>query len=80
MGFALSRWAWFDGYVAMTAQDQWKEMIRHFRESGKSQRVWCTEQGLKRSSLRYWLERLDELSDGEEVIFAEIDVASGADI
>ena len=64
----------------MTAQDKWEEMISQFRKSGKSQRIWCLEQGLKRSSLRYWLERLDELSDGEEVFFAEIDVASGADI
>ena len=64
----------------MTAQDKWEEIIIEFKASGKSQRVWCAEQGLKRSSLRYWLERLDELSSGEEVIFAEIDVASGADI
>lgn len=64
----------------MTAQDKWEEIIIEFKASGKSQRVWCSEQGLKRSSLRYWMERLDELSDGEEVIFAEIDVASGADI
>ena len=64
----------------MTAQDKWEEMIRQFRKNGKSQRIWCLEQGLKRSSLRYWLERLDELSDGEDVIFAEIDVTSGADI
>lgn len=64
----------------MTAQDKWEEIIIEFKASGKSQRVWCSEQGLKRSSLRYWLERLDELSDGEDVIFAEIDVASGADI
>ena len=64
----------------MTARDKWEKIIIEFKASGKSQRVWCAEQGLKRSSLRYWLERLDELSDGEEVIFAEIDVASGADI
>ena len=64
----------------MTAQNKWEEMIRQFRESGKSQRVWCKEQGLKRSSLRYWLERLDELSEGEEVMFVEIDVTGGTDI
>ena len=64
----------------MTAQDKWEEIIIEFKASGKSQRVWCSEQGLKRSSLRYWMERLDELSDGEEVIFAEIDVAGGTDI
>ena len=64
----------------MTAQDKWEEIIIEFKASGKSQRVWCAEQGLKRSSLRYWLEHLDELSGGEEVIFAEINVAGGTDI
>lgn len=64
----------------MTTQDKREELIRQFRESGKSQRVWCAEQGLKRSNLRYWLERLDELSDGEEVIFAEISLSGGTDI
>lgn len=34
----------------------------------------------KEGILRYWLEQLDELSKGEEVIFAEIDVKGGADI
>ena len=64
----------------MTAQDKWEEIIIEFKASGKSQRVWCSEQGLKRSSLRYWLEHLDELSGGEEVIFAEISLAGGTDI
>ena len=64
----------------MTAQDKWEEIIIEFKASGKSQRIWCSEQGLKRSSLRCWMERLDELSDGDDVIFAEIDVANGADI
>ncbi|SFW53705.1 hypothetical protein SAMN02910447_03555, partial [Ruminococcus sp. YE71] len=40
--------------------------------SGKSQRVWCREQGIKRSTLRYWLERLDELSEGKEIRFAKV--------
>ena len=61
----------------MTAQDKWEEMISQFRGSGQSQRVWCAERGIKRCSLRYWLERLDELSDGEEVIFAEISLTGG---
>lgn len=64
----------------MTAQDKWEEIIRQFRESGKSQRVWCAEKNIKRSSLRYWLERLDELSDGEDVIFAEISLTGSENI
>lgn len=57
---------------------QIKEAVEDFKQSGKSQRKWCAEQGIKRSTLRYWLERLDELSDGQEITFAEI-VTGGED-
>lgn len=49
-----------------------KQAVEKFKISGKSQRKWCAEQGIKRSTLRYWLERLDELADGQEISFAEI--------
>ena len=51
---------------------QTKQRVEDFKSSGKSQRKWCAEQGIKRSTLRYWLERLDGLSDGREIAFAEI--------
>lgn len=49
-----------------------KQMAEKFKASGKSQRVWCAEQGIKRSTLRYWLERMEELSEGKEITFAEV--------
>lgn len=52
--------------------DQWVKEIENFKSSGKSQRVWCKEQGIKRSTLRYWIERTEELSYGKEVRFARI--------
>jgi hypothetical protein len=58
----------------MSEAEEWAVRVGEFRGSGKSQRVWCTEQGIKRSSLRYWLERLDELAEGDEIIFAEITI------
>ena len=64
----------------MREAEKWAVLVQEFKESGKSQRIFSAEKGIKRSTLRYWLERLDELSDGEEVIFAEIDVAGGTDI
>lgn len=51
---------------------QTKQTVEKFKASGESQRKWCAEQGIKRSTLRYWLERLDELADGQEIAFAEI--------
>ena len=56
----------------MTESEKWAVRIKEFVESGKSQRVWCRETGIKRSTLRYWLERLDELSEGKEIRFAKV--------
>ena len=49
-----------------------EKMVQKFRESGKSQREWCREAGIKRSTLRYWLERSEEISEGKEIRFARI--------
>lgn len=54
------------------SEDEWRKMIEKFKASGKSQRVWCREHGIKRSTLRYWLERTDELSEGREVRFTRV--------
>ena len=56
----------------MSEEEKWVKLIRIFKSSGKSQRVWCREQGIKRSTLRYWLERTDELSEGREIRFAKV--------
>ena len=58
-------------------QEKWAEIIEEYRGSGKSQRVWSKEQGITRSTLRYWLERTEEISYGTEVAFAEIMVSGG---
>lgn len=49
-----------------------KRMVEGFRESGKSQREWCRETGIKRSTLRYWLKRNEELAEGKGIRFARI--------
>lgn len=49
-----------------------EKMVEKFRESGKSQREWCREAGIKRSTLRYWLERREELAAGKEIRFTRI--------
>ncbi len=55
------------------------KLVNEFMESGKSQRVWCREKGIKRGTLRYWLERVDELSEGTEIKFAEIEIGGDSD-
>ena len=56
----------------MSEEEKWQNHVETFKRSGKSQRVWCREQGIKRSTLRYWLERTDELSEGREIRFAKV--------
>lgn len=63
----------------MSESEKWAERVKEFHESGKSQRVWSAEQGIKRSTLRYWLERIDELSQGKEVRFAKIAIGGERD-
>lgn len=61
----------------MSETEKWAVRVKEFRESGKSQRVWSAEQGIKRSALRYWLKRTEELSEGAEVRFAELVIGGG---
>ncbi len=58
----------------MNETEKWAARVKEFRASGKSQRVWSRENCVKRSTLRYWIKRLDELSEGDEVIFAEVKI------
>lgn len=49
-----------------------ERIAKEFRRSGQSQRVWCRAKGINRATLRYWLERSEELSEGKEMRFARI--------
>ena len=63
----------------MRGSEKWAVRITEFKESGKSQRVWCREQGIKRSTLRYWLERTYEEAEGKQVRFARIVIEGVSD-
>lgn len=54
------------------SQEEWKELINNFKESGLSQRKWCAIHGEDRNRLQYWLLRFEYLSLGTNVTFAEI--------
>lgn len=58
----------------MNETEKWAVRVKEFRASGKSQRVWSRENCVNRSTLRYWIERLDELLDGDEIKFAEVKI------
>lgn len=53
-------------------QEEWRELIDKFKESGLSQRKWCKIHGEDRNRLQYWLLRFEYLSLGTDVSFAQI--------
>lgn len=53
-------------------QEEWRELIDKFKESGLSQRKWCKIHGEDRNRLQYWLLRFEYLSLGTNVSFAQI--------
>ena len=59
----------------MSEDEKWTVLVKDFKRSGKSQRVWSSEKGIKRSTLRYWLERIEQLEIGTEICFAELIMA-----
>ena len=63
----------------MSEEEKWIRLIESFKRNGKSQRVWCREQEIKRSTLRYWLERTDELCEGREIRFARVVIGGDCD-
>lgn len=56
----------------MSEAEKWAIIVQEFNESGKSQRIFSADKGIKRSSLRYWLERTEQPKIGDEIKFAEI--------
>ena len=59
----------------MSEEEKWTVLVKDFKWSEKSQRVWSSEKGIKRSTLRYWLERIEQLEIGTEICFAELIMA-----
>ena len=47
-------------------------LVRKFTDSNLNGRKFCRENGIKRSTLRYWIEPTAELADGKEVYFPEL--------
>ncbi len=36
----------------------WEDRIRDLIDSGKTQKIWCRDNGISESTLRYWLRKL----------------------
>lgn len=47
-------------------------LVRKFTDSKLSGRKFCRDYCIKRSTLRYWIERADELDYGKDVYFSEL--------
>ena len=57
--------------------EEWKEIIKEFKESGLSQRKWCAIHGEDRNRLQYWILRFQYLDLGTDVAFVEIVIGGG---
>ena len=57
--------------------EEWKEIIKEFKESGLSQRKWCAIHGEDRNRLQYWILRFQYLELGKKITFAEIVTGGG---
>lgn len=53
-------------------ENKGKELVKIFRKRGVSQRKFCHEYNIKRSTLRYWLDRVKDYELGRKVHFCEI--------
>ena len=56
----------------MVTEQEGVLLVRKFTDSKLSGQKFCYENGIKRSTLRYWIERADELADGKEAYFSEL--------
>jgi len=60
-------------------EQMWLERVTDFKNSGKTQLMWCKEKQLKLSSLRYWLRKTRESSDSTSIPeWFELNISEGA--
>lgn len=43
----------------------WEALVKDYRESGISGKVWCEAHGVKYHTLRYWIKKLETVSGGK---------------
>ena len=53
----------------MVTEQEGTLLVRKFTDSKLSGRKFCRENGIKRSTLRYWIERAAELAAEKKYIF-----------
>ena len=51
----------------MVTEQEGALLVRKFTDSNLSGRKFCRENGIKRSTIRYWIERADRLDYGKFV-------------
>ena len=56
----------------MVTEKEGALLVKKFTDSKLSGRKLCHENGIKRSTLRCWIERAAESADGKEVYFSEL--------
>lgn len=60
------------GYNQKNRLDLWTERVSACRQSGKSVRNWCTENGISEKTYYYWQRRIFQACQSESPTFAEV--------
>ena len=51
----------------------WAEQIRRCRESGKSQKAFCQDTGLARSTFEYWKRKLQKTAGSSHIVAVPVE-------
>ena len=49
-------------------RNEWKVLIKDFKESGLSKKKWCEKNGVKDYHLKYWLDKYQDIIENENEI------------
>ncbi|OLN28666.1 IS66 family insertion sequence element accessory protein TnpA [Desulfosporosinus metallidurans] len=58
----------------LALEQQWRDRIEEYRQSGLSVKAWCQQNGLKNTAYHYWVKKLKILEQQEagDNTFAEV--------
>jgi len=54
----------------------WLKRVEEYRSSGLSQKTWCEENGVKATSLRYWIMKLNKSQSVTKLNDSPVEFAS----
>jgi len=60
-------------------QNLWTKLIKDYRLSGTTAKIWCEQEGYKVHTLRYWIRKFNQQSSDNNTGFVEL-VSTGSKV